>query len=50
MDNKKIKVLIYFAPVDNENTVLYIRFYCKISKVKFINSIIDLFHSIKLFF
>lgn len=25
----KIKVIIYFAPVDEENTVLYIRFYCK---------------------
>ena len=25
----KIKVAIYFAPVDDENTILYIRFYCK---------------------
>jgi len=33
----KIKVIIYFAPVDDENTVLYIRFYCKLSKLKLIN-------------
>lgn len=26
---EKIKVIIYFAPVDDENTILYIRFYCK---------------------
>lgn len=25
----KIKVMIYFAPVDDANTILYIRFYCK---------------------
>jgi phenylpropionate dioxygenase-like ring-hydroxylating dioxygenase large terminal subunit len=25
----KIKVMIYFAPVDDDNTILYIRFYCK---------------------
>jgi phenylpropionate dioxygenase-like ring-hydroxylating dioxygenase large terminal subunit len=30
----KIKVIIYFAPVDDENTVLYIRFYCKITKFR----------------
>ena len=38
--SEKIKVFIYFAPVDDENTILYIRFYCKISKLRFINTII----------
>jgi hypothetical protein len=33
-------VLIYFAPVDDENTILYIRFYCKLTKIKIINSLI----------
>ena len=36
----KIKVFIYFAPVDEENTMLYLRFYCKISKLKVINKLI----------
>ena len=36
--NDKIKIIIYFAPVDNENTILYIRFYCKVSRIKIINS------------
>lgn len=40
---EKIKVIIYFAPVDDENTILYIRFYCKISKMRFINNIIAFF-------
>ena len=35
--NDKIKIIIYFAPVDNENTILYIRFYCKVSRIKIIN-------------
>lgn len=39
----KIKVIIYFAPVDEENTILYIRFYCKISKMRFMNNIIAFF-------
>ena len=34
----KIKVMIYFAPVDDENTILYIRFYCKITKIRLINT------------
>jgi len=38
--SSKIKVLIYFAPVDDENTILYIRFYCKLTKIKIINSLI----------
>jgi len=41
--NEQLKVIIYFAPVDDENTILYIRFYCKISKCMFINSIIAYF-------
>lgn len=36
----KIKVIIYFAPVDEENTILYIRFYCKIARLRVINSLI----------
>ena len=35
-----VKVIIYFAPVDDENTVLYIRFYNKITKIKTLNQII----------
>lgn len=34
----RIKVIIYFAPVDDENTVLYIRFYDKISGARPINA------------
>lgn len=41
--NSKIKVIIYFAPVDDENTILYIRFYNKITKIHFLNSIIAFF-------
>lgn len=29
--SKKIKVIIYFAPVDDDNTILYIRFYHRIT-------------------
>lgn len=32
--SEKIKVLIYFAPVDDDNTVLYIRFYCRLTGIK----------------
>ena len=32
--SEKIKVIIYFTPVDDENTVLYIRFYCKLTGLK----------------
>ena len=38
--SEKIKVIIYFAPVDDENTVLYIRFYCKLTSIKPVNSLI----------
>lgn len=36
----KIKVVIYFAPVDDENTILYIRFYDNITGVRFIDRFI----------
>lgn len=39
----KIKVIIYFAPVDEENTILYIRFYSKISSFKPLNNFIAYF-------
>lgn len=38
--SEKIKVMIYFAPVDDENTILYIRFYCKMTSFKPVNSLI----------
>ena len=38
--SENIKVIIYFAPVDDENTVLYIRFYCKLTSLRPINSLI----------
>lgn len=41
--SSKIKVIIYFAPVDDENTIIYIRFYCKIAKLKAVNSFIAFF-------
>lgn len=36
----KIKVIIYFAPVDEENTILYIRFYCKLARIRAVNALI----------
>lgn len=39
----KIKVMIYFAPVDDENTVLYLRFYCKITGFKPLDNVIAYF-------
>lgn len=38
--NDKLKVIIYFAPVDDENTILYIRFYSKAAGFKPIDSLI----------
>lgn len=38
-----VKVMIYFAPVDDENTVLYIRFYSKASPLKPINKLMAFF-------
>lgn len=35
----KIRVLIYFAPVDEVNTILYLRFYSKATKVKALNQL-----------
>jgi phenylpropionate dioxygenase-like ring-hydroxylating dioxygenase large terminal subunit len=39
----KIKVIIYFAPVDDENTVLYIRFYNWVTGFKPLNRLIAFF-------
>jgi len=39
----KIKVMIYFAPVDDENTILYIRFYNKATKSRLLNQLIAFF-------
>ena len=41
--NEKMKVIIYFAPVDDRNTVLYIRFYYKLTKFKPLAKIIAYF-------
>lgn len=38
--SEKIRVVIYFAPVDDENTVLYIRFYNKITGITPIDTFI----------
>lgn len=37
-----ILIFIFFAPIDDENTKLYIRFYNKITNFKFINSFISI--------
>lgn len=39
---QKIKVLAYFAPVDDENTILYIRFYNRLTGARWINTLIAL--------
>ena len=39
----KIKIVIFFAPVDEENTILYIRFYNKITGFKPLDGLIALF-------
>ena len=41
--NDKIKVIIYFAPVDDENTILYIRFYNKATGFKTLDRLIAFF-------
>jgi len=41
--SEDIKVIIYFAPVDDENTILNIRFYCRISKFRPLNAMIAFF-------
>lgn len=35
--SEKIRVVIFFAPIDDENTMFYIRFYTNMFKLKFIN-------------
>ena len=39
----KLMVLIYFAPVDDENTILYLRFYCKLTPFRSLNALIAFF-------
>jgi len=41
--SEKIKVVIYFAPVDDENTVLYIRFYCRLTGLKPLDGVLAYF-------
>ncbi len=36
----RIKVIIYFAPVDDENTVLYIRFYCRLTGLRPVDALV----------
>lgn len=36
----KIKVMIYFAPVDEENTILYLRFYNRATPMRWLNWLI----------
>ena len=38
--SEKVKVFIFFAPVDDEHTILYIRFYNKITNARWINALI----------
>lgn len=37
---KKIKVFVYFAPIDDEQVILYLRFYNCITPFKFVNRLI----------
>ena len=39
--SEKLKIIIYFAPVDDENTILYIRFYNRLTKNALLNRLID---------
>ena len=39
----KVRVIIYFAPVDDENTLLYIRFYNRITPIPTVNRLIGWF-------
>lgn len=36
----KLKVIIYFAPVDEENTILYIRFYSRVAGVRPVDGLV----------
>lgn len=33
----KMRILIYFAPIDDENTILYVRFYSKMAPTRLLN-------------
>lgn len=35
-----LKVMVYFAPVDEENVILYLRFYHKLTPIKVVNQLI----------
>lgn len=37
----QIRIMIYFAPVDDNNTILYVRFYSKLARNKTINQLIS---------
>lgn len=39
--SEKIMVTAYFVPVDQENTLLYIRFYNRITPIKVLNKLIS---------
>lgn len=39
----RLKVMIYFAPVDDENTILYIRFYHRLTPLRPVNAVISFF-------
>lgn len=39
--NEKIRIVAFFAPIDDENTMLYIRFYQKITNVPIVKNIIN---------
>lgn len=41
--SESTKVIIYFAPVDDANTILYIRFYCRSTGVRAVNALIAWF-------
>ena len=38
--SEKVKIFIYFAPVDDENTILFLRFYTKPTPIKPVNMVI----------
>lgn len=38
--NEKLKIVAYFAPVDDENTILYIRFYNRLTQSPLVNRLI----------
>lgn len=41
--SESTKVIIYFAPVDDENTILYMRFYCRSTRLRPVNALIAWF-------